>query len=355
MHVWITPQLNSHFFIKDLPLRLLPQNELRSAFLEQCAPGDVAIIPFDDEYLAFLTVAKSKGIANLILFISPEPTITVADLQGFNALVLDIKNIGEGAVKQIIRIILELAAGKSEHAVPGIIYDIKTPGVTREKPVDDLAVILEQLSYICKKDVPVMIAMEMRESSQLVTARGLCMIKEVRSDAIVYHKFKLPQFCSEMKTGQSIMLHYAYKQTNNSFIVVVKKTTDNELFTSVPTELFPTRGFRIQPNQSKPISLYIHIANEPTTDYKVLDISIRGIGFMCTRDLALDTAHSFTIILPEPQTVIVTIGIVRFKKETSQGIRYGAELRLHSWDEEHIAKYIMKREAETMALLRAKF
>jgi hypothetical protein len=49
---------------------------------------------------------------------------------------------------------------------------------------------------------------------------------------------------------------------------------------------------------------------------------------------------------------VVTGGIIRFKKECIGGIRYGAEIKPHPWDEESIAKYIMKRETEIIGLLR---
>jgi hypothetical protein len=354
MHVWTTREFNSLLSITELPIRLFPRDELKIAFLAQYSPRDIAIIPFDDEYLEFLSAVKKQGISSLILLISPEPTIIETDLQGFNALVLDIKTMGEGTVKQIVHVILELAAHQEGVAGPGVIFDNRTPGTKREKPVEDLSVILGQLADVCKKDVPVMIAMEMHEAGHLVTVRSLCTIKDVRNDAIVFHKFKQSLFLKEMKVGQSVMLHYPFKQNSHSFIVMVRHSRENELLTSVPTQLFPTRGFRIQPNQSKPVRLYVHIANEPSINFKVLDISIRGIGFVCTRDLSVDTKHGFTIVLPDPPVIVVTVGIVRFKKESSQGIRYGAEFRPHPWDEENIAKYIMKREGEIMALLRAK-
>ena len=355
MHVWTTPQLDNLCSLKELPTRLLSPDEVKASFLAQCAPGDIVLIPFDDDYLEFLMAAKKRGISSLILFISPEPTITEADLHGYNALVLDIKKMGEGTVRKVVQVILELTARQTGTAVPGIACAVPSAGATREKPVDDLSVILGQLAYVCKKEVPVMIALEMREHGQPVTIRGLCLIREVRDDAITFHHFKQSLVIKEMKTGQSIMLHYPYKENSHSFIVVVRHSTENELFTSVPTRLFPTRGFRIQPNHSKPIQLYVHIANDPTISFKVFDISVRGICFLCTRDLPVDTAYSFTIVLPDPQAVVVTTGIIRFKKETGQGIRYGAELRPHAWDEDTIVKYIMKRETEIMALLRAKY
>jgi len=49
---------------------------------------------------------------------------------------------------------------------------------------------------------------------------------------------------------------------------------------------------------------------------------------------------------------VVTGGVIRYKKESDQGIRYGAEIRPHPWDEESIARYVMKREAELISLLR---
>jgi hypothetical protein len=100
------------------------------------------------------------------------------------------------------------------------------------------------------------------------------------------------------------------------------------------------------------VDLFALIPNEPTTRFKVFDISPQGIGFLCNRDLPVNSIYALMIMLPDPPAVVVTSGILRFKKESSNGIRYGAEFRPHPWDEESIAKYTMKREAEIISIVR---
>jgi hypothetical protein len=116
--------------------------------------------------------------------------------------------------------------------------------------------------------------------------------------------------------------------------------------------LFLTRGLRIQPDPNKPVNLYLHIANEPTSPYKVLNVSPRGVAFLCARDLPLNSIYSMTILFPDPPVVVLTSGAIRYKKTANDGILYGAEIRPHPWDEENIAKYVMKREAEIISLVR---
>jgi hypothetical protein len=195
-------------------------------------------------------------------------------------------------------------------------------------------------------------AFEVREGSEPVIARGSCTMKDVRDDGVVFHNFRQSLLFRGMKKNDAIKVFFSYKQVNHEINVVIQKITDREITTTVPTRLFNTKDIRIQPNENKPVSLYMLIPNEPTADYKVMDISPRGLGFLCTRDLPMNSAYSFTILLPDPRAVVVTGGIIRFKKECIGGIRYGAEIKPHPWDEESIAKYIMKRETEIIGLLR---
>jgi hypothetical protein len=58
-------------------------------------------------------------------------------------------------------------------------------------------------------------------------------------------------------------------------------------------------------------------------------------------------------MLPDPQVVVVATGCIRYKKETSCGYQYGAEIMPHPWDAEQIAQYMMKREQEIIGLLRS--
>jgi len=351
MPIWTTPQLNDLLVIKELPLRMLPARDIKAGFLAQAVPGDIAIIDIDDDYLRFLSEAVEKGIPGPILFISPEPTIVEADLHQYNALVLDLKKMGLTIVKNTVHVIVKIAARQSGF-ISDIAFDAGPAQKREEKPIDDPVVIRDRLAYIHHKSFPVTIAFEVREGGEPVTARGTCTMKEVRDNGIVFHNFKQSLLFRGMKKGNSVKGFFSFKQVNHEMSAVIQNMTDKEITTTFPAKLFNSKDIRIQPNENKPVSLYVLIPNEPTTDFKVLDISPRGLGFLCTRDLPMNSAYSFTIIVPDPWAVVVTGGIIRFKKECTEGIRYGVEIRPHPWDEESIVKYIMKRETEIIGLLR---
>jgi hypothetical protein len=351
MPIWTTPQLNDLLVIKELPLRLFPAHEVQERFLAQAAPGDIAIISLDDDYLQFLHEAKDRDIQGPILLISPEPTIIEADLRRYNAIVLDLKKMGPSVVKNLVHVVIELAARQR-----GIVSDVA--GIVgssqreEDRPIDNTATIRERLGYVLQKGFPVTIAFEVREDGEPVTARGTCSIKEVRDDGVTFHHFKQSLLLKGMKQGHMVKAYFSYKQMNHEISIIVQSLKDKEIVTTMPVKLFNAKDIRIQPNKNRPIGLYVLIPNEPTVNYRVIDISPRGLGFLCTRDLPMNSVFSFTIILPDPRAVVVTGGFIRFKKETTEGIRYGVEMRPHPWDEESIAKYLMKRETEIMGLLR---
>ncbi|NTW58350.1 MAG: hypothetical protein HGB21_02390 [Nitrospirae bacterium] len=352
MPIWTTPELNELLTIKELPLRLLPPKQIKAAFLAEAAPGDMAVINIDDDYLEFLVAAKERSMSGPIILISPEPTIVESDLHRYHALVLDLKKMGTVAVKNIVHVIVNLAMQQANALNP----DMQTVCMASERaedhPIEDRAAIRERLRFAQKNEIPAMIAFETMENGEPVKVRGLCSIREMTEDSLVFHKFKQSTLLKAMKKGLSIQLYFTYKQKNHGSTVTIQSTTDKDVITSVPTHLFIARELRIQPSQSKPIGLYVLIPNEPTTIVQVTDISPRGIGFVCMRDLPVDNVYGLTIMLPDPQAVVVTGGIIRFKKESGQGIRYGAEIRPHPWDEESIARYVMNREAEIINLLR---
>jgi len=353
MPIWTTTQLNELLSMRELPLRLLPAKEIKADFLANAAATDIAVIGIDDDYLTFLESAKERGLSGPILFISPEPTIAEPELHQYNAMVLDLKKMGITEVRNMVHVILGLAVRRGGMPLPEIPLDQRGAARSEDPMVEDPATIRERLNSVLKKDIPVIAALEVKEAGEPVIARGLCSIKEVRDNAIVLHRFKQSLLLKGIKKGQSLKVYFGYKQKNNGSLVVVQGTTDKEITASFPEKLFITREMRIQPNRARPVSLYVLIANEPTTNLKVMDISPRGIGFTCTRDLPMDSTYGFTIVLPDPQTIVVTSGIIRFKKEGAQGIRYGAEIQPHPWDAESIAKYIMKRETEIIGLLRS--
>jgi len=342
--------MNDLLRITELPLRIEPRDQVRDLFLSQSAPGDVAVIGLDDDYLTFLSTAREHGIRGPILLIAEEPTIVTGDLHRYNALVLDLKRTGSAEVRNIVHVVLKLAAERNGRADDNTCGD---PGDrSDEAPITDVLAIQERLDHVQKKALPVILAFETRQEGEAVTARGLCTIREVLNEAVVLHKFKQSLLLRSMKKDMPVRVYFTYKHRNHGSSVSVRQVAAGELTISVPASLFITREMRIQPNPNRPVVLYVNIPNEPTTQFRVMDISTRGIGFLCSRDLPIDREYSMTIMLPDPQAVVVTSGTIRFKKDCGDGIRYGAEIRTHPWDEENLAKYVMKRESEIVGLLR---
>ena len=71
-----------------------------------------------------------------------------------------------------------------------------------------------------------------------------------------------------------------------------------------------------------PLSDAPDVIRVQTINYQAVDISPRGLGFLCTRDLPVGDQFNFTIMLPHP------------------------------WDADRIAAYVMKREPEIIGLIR---
>ena len=352
MQIWTTPKLNEIFTIKELPVRLLPDHEIKKRFLHHAEPDDIAVVGIDDDYLDFLAEARERGIVSPILIISPEPIMYEPDLQRFNALVLDLKKMGSEAVNDIVHYVL-FTAQHYRVSLPSVLPPLTPSSLPAEtKPVEDAAIIRKQIVYLHKEEIPVIVAMDIKEHGMPVTARGICAIKELTDDSIVLNRFKQAVFLQAMKKGSSLKLYYTYRQLNHEAVVDIERTMDIEIQTSFPDRLFIKKDIRIHPNMKKPVSLHVSVPGEPTTACNVIDISTRGIGFVCSRHFPIDSLFSLTIQLPDPNIIILTTGIFRYKKESMEGIHYGAEIRPHPWDEESIAKYVMKREAEITSLLR---
>lgn len=352
MQIWTTPKLNELFTIEELPVRLLPDHEIKKIFLHHAEPDDIAVVGIDDDYLNFLAEARERGIVSPILIISPEPIMYEPDLQRFNALVLDLKKMGSDAVYDIVHYVLFTARHYRVSLPPELPPLASSIPPADTKSVEDAAAIRKQLAYLHKEEIPVIVAMDIQEHGVPVTARGICAIKAITDDSIVLNRFKQAVFLQAVKKGSSLKLYYTYRQLNHEAIVDIQRTRDTEIHASLPDRLFIKKDIRIQPNRKKPVALHVFAHGEPTTACKVIDISTRGIGFVCPRHFPVDSVFSLTIQLPDPQTIILTTGIFRYMKESMEGIHYGAEIRPHPWDEESIAKYVMKREAEIISLLR---
>jgi hypothetical protein len=352
MPIWTTPELNELLSITALPLRLQSPQRLQAAFLAEAAPGDLAVLKIDDDYLEFLATAQKRGMTGPIILISPEPTIVEADLRHDNALILDLKKMGAVAVKRIVQVLVNLAVQQTGTLIPDMQAVCMAPDRMEDQPIKDRTAVRACMQLAQQEDISAMIVFEVLENGEPVNVRGLCSFREISGDTLVFHNFKQPALLKAMQHGLLVKVSFTYRQKNHGSTVTVLSATDRELTTSLPAHLFITREIRVQPSLRKPIGLYVLIPHEPTTIIKVTDISPRGIGFVCTRDLPVDNVYGLTILLPDPQAVVVTGGVIRYKRESGHGIRYGAEIRPHPWDEESIARYVMRREAELIALLR---
>jgi len=227
-------------------------------------------------------------------------------------------------------------------------------GKAAEDPLENRVVIRDLFTHLSKNSQSIILAFEIKENGEPIMARSTCTIKEVRENMLVLHNFKNSLFLKNLKKGVCVTALLPYKQENKGGLACIEETSNNEITIAVPERLFSVRDIRIQPHKNEPIGLYILIPNEPTTRYGVLDISQKGIGFLCCRDLPVGSECCFTIMLPDPNVVVVTRGIIRHKKESCASYQYGAEFMLHPWDADNMAKYIMKREREIIDLLRGR-
>lgn len=352
MLIWTTQKLNDLLLERDLPVRLQPENTLKDMFLINAEPGDFVMLDLDEQYLEFLEAAKERGNACPIFLISPEPTIIEHDLRQYHALLFDLKRMGTSVIKDIIHHCLSAAVPQAGAAMQQITLPKEADAKIKADAVADPAAILDILRQVVKKNMPVIVAFEIREKGKPVTARGVCNIKEVQSGAVVLDRFRQSLMLKGLRKGVGVKILISHGQKNLEAVAGIQESGAKEVRIALPDRLFSTKEIRLQPNDAKPINLYILIPGEPTTRLDVLDISPRGLGFLCPRDLPVNKAYGFTLILPDPAAVIVLPGIIRFKKEAGNGIRYGAEIHPHPWDEESIAKYIMQRESEILGLLR---
>ncbi len=352
MQIWTTPRLNEFFSFEELPVRLLPDHEIKKIFLNHAEPDDIAVVGIDDDYLHFLADARERGIIGPIIIISPEPIMYEADHQRFNTLVLDLKKMGGEAVYDIVHYLLFMA--RHYHvSLPAFLPSLPpSPHGSDEKPVDDPGAILKQLTYLHREEIPVIVAIDIQEHGEPVAARGVCRLKAITDNSLVLSGFKQSVFFQAVRKASFFKMYHSYRQLNHEAIVDIQKTTDTEIQAALPNRLFVKKDIRIQPNKKKPVVLHVSVPGEPTTGCKVIDISTRGIGFLSSRNFPVDSVFSLTIQLPDPLIIILATGTIRYKKESREGIHYGAEIRPHPWDEESIARYVMKREAEIIGMLR---
>ncbi|MBM4137694.1 MAG: PilZ domain-containing protein [Nitrospira sp.] len=356
MRIWTTPQLAAILLEDELPAKLISEKEIKNEFLNNAVTGDIALLPFDEDYMEFLAFVKAKGIQCPTIFITPEPTILQENIHLYNAIVFDMKRIGSKEVRHIVNFIIrnmpEEGSADFQYIPP--VPDIEWEQTPDERSVHSSSEIQKVLIYKLKEGSPVIIAFQIPERDILVTARGICNIKDMNDDSMVLYRFKPLVVPKGLKKGGMIKIFLSHINKNYEALIKTLNVTEDMVVTSVPEIMFTERRryVRVEPGPVNPVILNMHIQNEPTISLKVTDISLHGIGFYSTRDLKLGNIYFFSIILPEPQSVVISYGIIRFKKELKDSFQYGVELKIHPKDEEHISQYIMKREFEITKLLR---
>ncbi|HTG01904.1 MAG TPA: PilZ domain-containing protein [Nitrospirota bacterium] len=352
MHIWTTPYLNSLLKLSELPVRLVSDENIKDTFLKEAQSDDMAVIPLDDRYKAFLDAARERQGGTPVLFVSFKSVNIDTDLQRKNVLVLDLKKTENARLASIVHFILYTARYYfcSRGCQPEFRNNFADH--SEDRPIEDAPAMGDCLAYVKEKEIPVLAALQICEHGEKVTARGACLIKETGLEGIVLHRFRQPLLVRAMKDTMTLLLHFTYKEQGLGAVVQIQKISGPEVHISMPTRLFSAREVRLQPNRTKPVVLYLHIPLEPTRSLRVVDISTQGVGFICSRDLAVGKVYGLTLVLPDPQAVVLTTGILRFKNEEAHDFRYGIEIQPHPWDRETIAQYIMRRESEIISFLR---
>jgi hypothetical protein len=351
MHVWTTAELNELYLEKRIPAIIRDHEELKKTFIASSEPDDIALLKMDDGYSQFYDAFEKRGLNGRVLFIAsgaaqpPESHLA-------NAVILNTDRLGTPGIKKIIRFILDLALSHLNRPAAVDPCECKPKEKRDEQPLEDPAAIRDLLTHLGKKNLPVTLAHEILELGEPVMAKCSCSIKELKDDMMVIHNVRHAHFLKSMKKGTDIRMFFLYQHGNRGGLARIKDITGSEAVLTIPEKLYPKKDIRIQPKKNEPVIIYVLIANEPTTSYRVIDISPRGVGFLCPRELPVGGLYNFSIMLPDPQAVVVTQGIIRHKKEASTGYQYGVEIMLHPWDADIMAKYIMKREVDIMNLLR---
>ncbi len=352
MQIWTTPKINNSYLEKNMPVMIREEGEIRESFLLESGPDDLAVVPLDGACRAFYDAVRERGEARRVLFLSSKNVSSPAEQGLPNALVLNLQRLEAEELKQVLRFVLNSTTVNRGAEPQDCLPDKEYARKTDEPPLEDGGKIRELAAYLIKNKLPVMLGFEVKEHGDPILARGICTIREIRGNMLVLHNFKHTLFFRSLRKGTCVRAFFPYKQENKEGIACIDAILDNEITIGIPEKMFTVRDIRIQPSRVDPVGLYILIANEPTVNYPVIDISQQGVGFLCPRDIAPGTSCYFTIVLPDTFTVIITRGTIRHKKESCRGYQYGAEFRLHPWDADNMAKYIMKRERDIIGLLR---
>lgn len=348
--------MNDLLLEKGFTVILKKREELQEAFLLDASVCDMAVIPLDDDYMDFLAKVQAKRIHGPILFISPEPLFEQKSLQQFHAFILDQKRMGAAEMKKTVSFILSLALSRIPAELPQPFTLEECACTTDEGPKEANVDITTTLSTLMRDGVRVVVAFQILEDGEPVTVRGTCFLKTVTDNAIVLSRFKPLPLLQGARQGMEIAMLFTLGDNRYHATVKAQGTGEDELIASFPERLFFVRRrfFRIEPSPPRPVNISVLLPHAPTSFLKAQEISQRGISFMGPGSLEQGRVYAFTIVLPEPTTVIGSYGIIRSKREHDNGFRYGAELHIHPRDEEDISRYIMRRELQILSLLNEK-
>ncbi|MFN3396121.1 MAG: PilZ domain-containing protein [Thermodesulfovibrionales bacterium] len=350
MRVWTTKELGELLVCDELPVKVIEKERIKTVFLREVLPHDIALIPFEDDYLDFLTEKKRIGLNNPVIFVSKEPTMIQENLPAYNALLIDLKRTGKADIRNTLNFIIRICSEMSR-PIPPLPKEMISEEPSRDKPEEDPENIKKVMEYLLKEAISIIISFPILEAETPVTVRGSCRIKEIIDNRLLLIRFRPITILKGIKEGLSVKAVFPAKTSFEGTLNILK-VLDEEVITDIPGRLFIERRrfLRIEPSPVRPVLLYILRHDEPTIPLHVTDISQRGIGFLSGRDFNVKEIYPFTILLPGGETV-VAYGAIKLKREEKDAFRYGVELFTHPKDEERIAEYVMQREIEIIQLL----
>ncbi len=353
MLIWTIHELRDLLVEGDFRLRIEHSSNIKEAMLREGGISDCGLIPLDEGYKEFLAKLRAKGVTGPVIFIADNtPRVPDEFLYPRDALCFSLQEDDIIKMGMFINFIFRLA---SLRAIP----DLKTgqqvsftEGIT-DRPVEEPEKIKEVISYMIEKELPLIISFEIDEYGRPVTVRGVCKVR-LRAQHLILYQFKPIVLIKGLREGSDMKVVLSYKDINYEAIIKILKISEHDAEATVPERLFieRRRHVRIVPGIKRPVRLFVLMPGEATLPLEVFDISQQGIGFYSTRDLKTGEVYVFGIQLPDQAKVIMSYGIIRFKKQMEDTIRYGAELYLHPQDEELIVQYIKKREIEIIEVLR---
>jgi hypothetical protein len=367
MLVWTTPELRRLFY-GSVPLKVVPQGRIRAMFLKEAAPGDLAVAGLVHDPVGFLAEAKARGIRGPVIFI--EPGTDEDEVPGhYGAIILDPEKYFLPELSKIVNFIMKVAR---ERFVPGFQPAPAAPAADKEpdtRPIEDSLEIADVLDSSLRERKPVIVSFQIQRGKELFSARGICEVKEAEDSHVVLHRFKPRALIrglnlrpvaymaddpeGDLRLDPAMMAFFSYGDKAYEAAMSIEEINNEVLRASTPQRLVEERrrNVRMSPAPAEPVEIYLHLPGEPTLRLQASDISPHGMGFVSDWDLAEGAVHLFAVALPAPRTVVLCPGVIRFKKKFDEAFRYGVETDLHSWDEENVVRYVMKREQDILSML----